>query len=55
VEFVDGGGLDRIRDRDRVAATLRRRVDLARTIDPSTLPSYDMVGSFLASMLRSNR
>ena len=55
VEFVDGGGLDRLRDRDRIAATLRRRVDLARTIDPSTLPSYDMVGSFLASMLRSPR
>jgi Zn-finger nucleic acid-binding protein len=55
VEFVDAGGLDRLRERDRVATTLQRRLASGRRVDPAALDSYDMVGTFLSSLLRSGR
>lgn len=52
LEFIDGGGLSRIAERDRVAASRRRLHADDRRVDPSALGSYDMVGSFLASLFR---
>lgn len=51
LEFVDAGGLSRIEERDRRAAAVKRMAR-DRRIDPSQLESYDMVGSFLRSLLR---
>ena len=51
LEFVDAGGLLRNAERDRRAAMLRRTAR-DRRIDPSELESYDMVASFLRSLLR---
>ena len=53
VEFVDAGGLARLRERDRTAASIQRlSKDASPRPDPETLPSYDMVGSFLWSLFR---
>ncbi len=51
LEFIDSGGLSRLTERDRVAASIRRSQD-ARPVDIESLPSYDMVGSFLTSVFR---
>lgn len=51
LEFVDAGGLMRNEERDRRAALVAKRAKDSR-IDPSQLESYDMVASFLRSMLR---
>jgi len=51
IEFVDAGGLARIGERERTAASIRRLYgDGRRSSEP--MASYDMVGSFLASLLR---
>jgi Zn-finger nucleic acid-binding protein len=51
VDFVDAGGLARLGERDRTAASIRRLYgDDRKRAEP--LPSYDMVGSFLASLLK---
>lgn len=51
LEYVDSGGLSRLTERDRVAASIRRLHDARRT-ELESLGSYDMVGSFLISLLR---
>ncbi len=51
LEFVDAGGLARNEERARRAAIVRRRAG-DRRIDPDDLESYDMVASFLRSLLR---
>lgn len=51
LEFVDAGGLARAEERERRAAALRR-LPRDQRIDPSQLESYDMVASFLRSLLR---
>ncbi len=51
LEFVDAGGLMRNAARDRRAAVMTRMAR-DRRIDPSQLESYDMVASFLRSLLR---
>lgn len=52
VEFVDAGGLARISERARTAASIRRLYGDGRR-STAEAGSYDMVGSFLASLLRS--
>jgi Zn-finger nucleic acid-binding protein len=51
LEFVDAGGLLRNAERDRRAVAMQRMAR-NRSIDPKDLESYDMVASFLASLLR---
>jgi Zn-finger nucleic acid-binding protein len=51
LEFVDAGGLLRNAERDRRAAAMQRMAR-DRRIDPKDLEPYDMVGSFLRSLLR---
>jgi Zn-finger nucleic acid-binding protein len=51
LEFIDAGGLTRDEERARRAAAMRRMAR-DRRIDPSQLESYDMVASFLRSLLR---
>ena len=50
LEFIDAGGLSRLTERDRVVTSIRRLHDTHRP-DASALGSYDMVGSFLISLL----
>lgn len=52
VEFVHAGGLARIEERARTAASIRRLHGTGSRIDVRSLDSYDMVGAFLASLLR---
>jgi Zn-finger nucleic acid-binding protein len=54
VEFVDAGGLARLAERDRVAASIRRLYVDDRRADPGAMQSYDMVGAFLTSLLRGD-
>lgn len=51
LEFVDAGGLQRNEEKERRAAAMKR-VMPSRKIDTSQLQSYDMVASFLRSLLR---
>lgn len=48
VEFVESGGLTRLAERNR----LRKLHADERRVDPASLPSYDMIASFLASLFR---
>ena len=51
IEFVEGGGLSRVADQDRTSATMERFVRNSKSVDGARLPSYDMVGSFLRSLV----
>ena len=51
VEFVEAGGLQRVAEHERRSAEFARVTQSRRSIDPSKLESYDMVGSFLRSLL----
>jgi Zn-finger nucleic acid-binding protein len=51
IEFIEAGGLQQAAERERRSVELRRLQQGRRSIDPSTLQSYDMVGSFLRSLL----
>jgi Zn-finger nucleic acid-binding protein len=48
VEFVESGGLTRMAERNR----LRKLHADGRQVDPASLESYDMIASFLISLLR---
>ena len=50
IDFVDGGGLSRIRERDARAQAIKRLGENARLPDVGEHGSYDMVGSFLRSV-----
>lgn len=52
LDFVEQGGLSRVEEGRRLAASRRRLHENDRRVDPSSLDSYDMVGSFLASLFR---
>jgi len=51
IEFVEAGGLQREAERERRSLELHRSMEARRSIDPKTLESYDMVGSFLRSLI----
>jgi Zn-finger nucleic acid-binding protein len=52
VEFVESGGLARNAERDRIAASIRRLHGDGRRVDAAGLEPYDMVASFLLSLVR---
>lgn len=54
IEFVDAGGLQRAREAGRRAVSIRRLRAGEQRPDVASLPSYDLVASFLASLLRGD-